>query len=400
MKKTEGYVGKRARDNRWFARVTWTDENGKRIDRRRFGRNEHHAKALLAQMMYSLGLESSTTNVSTPAHTLNPAMPFKALADAYIAHKVTPAQYRNGKKVSGMRSIRTVLIRIQTLKDHFADIAVDRISVSAVERFKAERINTQTVYKTDRSIASVNRELETLRAILRFARNEGIIAASPFEKASSPLISKAMETRRTRVLSEDEETRLLAACDTPRRKHLIPVIIAGIDTGARKGELLALLWSDIDASQRQMTLRSETTKTQQTRVVPMSQRLYSALYDLAVERAGGQHLRGLPKDDSLVFGLTKFQNGWDAACEDAKIDGLRFHDLRASFISRLVERGLTVDQIAQVSGHSDVSTIYKHYLRKTNNTLSIVRDLLDGKDDKHEDSGYIDEYVEQESLLE
>ena len=130
----------------------------------------------------------------------------------------------------------------------------------------------------------------------------------------------------------------------------------------------------------------------------MSQRLYRAIHEMACDRAG-KLLRSLPSDPTPVFGLTKFQNGWDAACSDAKIEDLRFHDLRATFISRLVERGLTVDQIAQISGHSDVSTIYKHYLRKTNNTLSIVRDLLDGKEDKHEDSGYTDEDVDQDPFL-
>src|SRR6266542_3432717 len=135
---------------------------------------------------------------------------------------------------------------------------------------------------------SVSRDIGT-----EGARNEGIIQVSPFERASTPLISKALETRRTRVLSDDEEKRLLAACDTTARRHLIPVIIAAIDTGARKGELLAVRWSDVDSKQRTITLRSETTKTQQTRAVPMSNRLYNALNELACERAG-KLLRSFP----------------------------------------------------------------------------------------------------------
>jgi integrase len=233
-----------------------------------------------------------------------------------------------------------------------------------------------------RNIASVHRELETLRAILRFARNEGIIIASPFERASTPIISKAFETRRTRTLSEEEETRLLAACDSPRRRHLIPVIIAALDTGARKGELLALRWSDIDRRNNRITLRSETTKTQQQRTVPLSNRLYSALSDLANERAG-QLVKKFPSDSSLVFGLTKFQNGWDAACEDAKISDLRFHDLRATFITRRIEQGMLVELVAQLSGHSDVATLYRHYLRKTANALDWAKRLLDSQ--YHED---------------
>jgi integrase len=284
-----------------------------------------------------------------------------------------------------MRSERTVRIRIAVLVSHFGDIPVSNITVASVEKFKATRLNTPTKYDTERNIASVHCELEILRAILRFARNEGIIAASPFERASTPIISKAFETRRTRTLSDAEEIRLLAACDAPRRRHLIPVIIAALDTGARKGELLALHWSDIDRNRDSITLRSETTKTQQQRTVPLSNRLYTALRDLANERAG-QLLKKFPSDSSLVFGLTKFQNGWDAVCEAAKLEDLRFHDLRATFITRRIEQGMPVELVAQLSGHSDVATLYRHYLRKTANALDWAKRLLDGQ--YHEDYSY------------
>src|SRR6266498_2674295 len=72
-----------------------------------------------------------------------------------------------------MRSERTVRIRIAVLVAHFGDIPVSNITVASVEKFKATRLNTPTKYDTERNIASVHRELETLRAILRFARNDG-----------------------------------------------------------------------------------------------------------------------------------------------------------------------------------------------------------------------------------
>jgi integrase len=386
-----GYVGQRKRDGKWFARLTWTDETtGKRIDRTKFGRDRAHAERLLTALIAESNgeaLESPLSAFSEAGQGTASTLTFRQLAQAYSDHKVTAPVYRNGRKISGMRSERTVRIRIAVLVAHFGDVPVSNITAASVEKFKNARLNTPTKYDTERNIASVHRELETLRAILRFARNEGIISASPFERASTPIVSKAFETRRTRTLSEAEETRLLAACDSPKRERLIPVIIAAIDTGARKGELLALRWSDVNNSQDLITLRSEMTKTQQTRTVPLSNRLYKALYDMAVERAGGQYLRGLPKDDGLVFGLTKFQNGWDAACEDAKITDLRFHDLRATFITRRIEQGMPVELVAQLSGHSDVATLYRRYLRKTASALDWAKRLLD--------SQYTEDYPEE-----
>jgi integrase len=381
MAQQQGYVGQRKRDGRWFARLTWKDETtGKRIDRTKFGRDKAHAERLLQQLIAEASgqaIESPLAAFTDQGQGTASPLTFRQLAAAYSEHKVTPAVYRNGRKVSGMRSEQTVRIRIAVLVPHFGDTPVAGITVASVEKFKAARLDTPTKNKTERSIASVHRELETLRAILRFARNEGIIASSPFERASTPIISKAFETRRTRTLSENEEIKLLAACNVKSRQHLIPVIIAAIDTGARKGELLALRWSDVNRSQNLITLRSETTKTQQKRTVPLSNRLYNALYDLASERAGGIRLRGLPRDDGLVFGLTKFQNGWDAACEAAKIEDLRFHDLRATFVMRRIEQGMPVELVAQLSGHSDVATLYRHYLRKTANALDWAKRLLD-----------------------
>lgn len=65
---------------------------------------------------------------------------------------------------------------------------------------------------------------------------------------------------------------------------------------------------------------------------------------------------GLPVNDDLVFNLKKFQNGWDAACDDAKISDLRFHDLRATFATRLISRGMPLEEVAKITGHSQVST--------------------------------------------
>jgi len=226
----------------------------------------------------------------------------------------------------------------------------------------------------------VNRELEQLRAILRFARNEGIIPASPFERASTPLISKADETKRTRILTDDEEARLLEACQKPTRAHLYPIVIAALDTGARKGELLALRWSDVSFERMAITLRAMTTKTLKTRTVPLSNRLAFALHQWAVSKCGYSG-RTFPTTEDRVFPLVKFQNGWDAACEDAKIEDFRFHDLRACWISRMIRNGMPVELVAKISGHTQVSTLYSHYVRTIYDAIRHARSILNRDDD-------------------
>src|SRR5262249_27449356 len=147
----------------------------------------------------------------------------------------------------------------------------------------------------------VNRELEVLRAMLRFAVGEGWLSRSPFQNLSTPLISKADETKRDRILTRDEERRLLAACEAKEREHLKPLIIAALDTGCRKGELLLLTWSDLDFESRTITVRELTCKTLTSRTVPMSVRLTAEL----------QSLRSRFPDRDTVFGIKlKFQHSW------------------------------------------------------------------------------------------
>jgi integrase len=378
-KPNDGYVFQRG--SKWVARVTFTDPaSGKRREQWKTGRNEQHARELLAGMLASL----ESTKIATANPSANTGPLFKEIAAQYSAHKVKPAQYRNDRKVAGMRSVRTVRLRISVLVDYFGDTPVAMITPARIERFKLERLEKPTKNKTERSIASVNRELEVLRAILRFARNEGIIPASPFERASTPIISKADETKRTRVLSPNEETRLLEACKKPTRAHLYPIVVAALDTGARKGELLALRWSDINALERRITLRAMTTKTMQTRIVPLSGRFVVALYQMYGKVEKGKDRGGLPVNDDLVFNLKKFQNGWDAACEDAKIDDLRFHDLRATFATRLIARGMPLEEVSKITGHTQLSTLYAHYIRNTSDAVSRATRLLDGDDDDDE----------------
>jgi integrase len=87
---------------------------------------------------------------------------------------------------------------------------------------------------------------------------------------------------------------------------------------------------------------------------------------------------GLPVSDDLVFNLRKFQNGWDAACEDAKIEDLRFHDLRATFATRLIARGMPLEEVSKITGHTQLSTLYAHYIRNTSDAVSRATRLLDG----------------------
>jgi len=118
------------------------------------------------------------------------------------------------------------------------------------------------------TIASTNRILALLRAVFNFCKREGWLTKSPFEMGD-PLISKADEVKRNRTLSRDEEERLLLTLsDDGPRGHIRPLVVASLDTGCRKSELLSLRWGDIDIEGGVITLQATNVKTLKSRQVP------------------------------------------------------------------------------------------------------------------------------------
>jgi integrase len=366
-KPNEGYVFQRG--NKWVARVTFTDPaTGKRKEQWKTGKTEQHARELLVGMLASLPEQKASLDALNSDNSHSSAPTFKTVAAQYAAHKIKPAVYRENRKIAGLRSERTTRIRLAVLLDYFGEMPIDRITNATVDRFRIERLNTPTQYKhsdgtpKERAIASVNRELELLRSVMLWAVGEGYIQKAP----RAPIV-KAHETKRTRVLSPTEEKKLLKACDTPDRKHIIPVIIFALTTGARANEIKQVKWSDVDLKARTITLRATTTKTNKPRTLPLSERLLSQL--MAMPDA--------PRE-SRIFKMTTWQKSWNAACRDAGIVGLRFHDLRATFITRMIEKGMPVELVAKLSGHADASTLYAHYLRPQSNAVEQARAILDG----------------------
>jgi len=169
-------------------------------------------------------------------------------------------------------------------------------------------------------------------------------------------------------MTRDEETRLLAQC-VGRRNHLRPLVIAAVDTGMRRGELVTLRWSEVKLPARTISTMAFNTKPAKQRVVPISERLFSelqGLYNESPDTVGG-----------LVFGITDNVNkSWRGACKDAGIQGLRFHDLRGTFVSRMIEVGMPAEEVSKLSGHTQIQTLYAHYLRITNETVGRATDLL------------------------
>jgi integrase len=312
-KERTGFVVKR--DGKFYARISYTDANGKRRELMRKAEDKPAAKKLLKELTKQLDQPDTARQQRIEGDKLT----FAQLADQYQEARIIPPQYQGDKKIAGLRSWKHLLSLLKALRNHFGKKRVREITVADLEAFKRALLKTPTRYGRERSIANVNRELALLRAMLNYAKRQGWIQLNPFENGDD-LVSQAHENKRDKILSAFEEEKLLAVC-VDKRTHLRPLIIAALDTGCRRGELFSLKWSDVDLAARVIRLRAFTTKTAKSREVPITHRL-------AIEL---ERLKSDVSDDTLVFTCGDVKRSFATACRLAGIEGLHFHGTGCKF---------------------------------------------------------------------
>ena len=333
------------RDKKLYARVQFTDENGRKRDLWRKAESRTHARELIRKLLREVD-EGGTQALDAARMT------FAELADYYLENFLVEAHYTNGIKDSGLRSLATPKGQLKTLRANFGRRKLRELTHDNIRSFKAMRLQTPTVHNRRRSITSVNRELALLRRVFNVAVRQQWLQKNPFASGES-LISAAAEVKRERFLSRNEEARLLAAISSePKRAHLKGLVLIALDCALRRNEITTLAWSDCDLIRKTITVRAFNAKSARSRLVAMTTRVYEFL------RQQRETSQGL---DSLVFGGIKdAKRSFTSACRLAEISDFRFHDCRATAITRMLRSGLPVTEVMRISGHSTLSafTIY------------------------------------------
>jgi integrase len=244
-------------------------------------------------------------------------------------HEVTPTKRGAVRERYAIHQLR---------KHRLAGLRLEAFSPAIVALYRDERL--LTVCGT-----TLRRELAVLHHCLEIAGREWNLPISG--KAVSSIRLPALPPKRYRRIAADAEARLWHALTRSGPAYLKPLVSVAIETGMRRGELLALRWSDIDMGRRTAWL--ERTKNGQSRLVPLS--------PVALE-----NLASLPRSGDRVFPVSAnaVRLAWERMRSRANVPGVRFHDLRHEAVSRFFEMGLTIAEVASVSGHSDLRML-GHY---------------------------------------
>lgn len=342
------------RDGHWYARIRWTDDDGRERDKWYPARNKSNAAELVEQKLNELRQHGGQ---SIEAEGLT----FADYAADFEKDYLVPALIVNGIKISGRKSLVGVDAQMNALKDFFGKKKLSRIRYGDVRAFRSERLKKPVVrikkaakgkkvcVERPRKLATVNRELQLLRRMFNVALRAGLIIKNPFH-CGDALIMASAEDSRDRTLSHDEEARLLLACEAEdqqtrqRWTHLRPIIITAVETAMRRGEIFSLERRDINLVNGMIVVRAENSKTMKARNVPITPRLRGEL-----ERV----MKSLPDEpNQRIFDFGTVKKSFISVCVKAKVTGLRFHDLRHTAITRMIAAGIPAPEAMKISGHT------------------------------------------------
>ncbi|MEP7305934.1 MAG: site-specific integrase [Acidobacteriota bacterium] len=298
-----------------------------------------------------LGLPASlrpSLEVLTVGHLLD------RYRERHIVH--TADEERQGYKIGAIT--RTEVMKADGRVSPFGQWLVSDVNADALERLRETR-RVRGVHKraTGSNIVggqvAANRDLRLLRAAFNWAIKVGCVEHSPFKRGTVSAVTLAKDTARSRRLQQGEAELLLAACGT----HLRDLVEAALETGCRRGELLSLQWNQIQLTRRpELWLPGNKTKIGKARRIPISSRLEAIL-----------RTRRLGPDDepfpatAYVFGnelgqrVLGVKTAWRLACARARIQDLRFHDLRREAGSRWMEAGVPLATIQRWLGHTNIA---------------------------------------------
>lgn len=215
-----------------------------------------------------------------------------------------------------------------------------------------------------RAPSTINRELSVLRHSLHLAaRWKNETGLSRYRLADWEPLRESQSARQAVFLTTEQVSRLLGAAHARASRGGLnerqgeAVVRLALETGARLGEILALGWEDLEGNG---VVRIRTEKNGPDRWVQLSDSTVQLLESFRDGRNGS----------GLVFpsGFTGVQRVdirrfWDAVRKAAKVEHIRFHDLRHTAASEMLRRGFLLREVQYVLGHTTarMTERYAHF---------------------------------------
>ncbi len=307
------------------------------------------------------------------AHGRDPTMGLDGATKGVTLRQFLEIDYSPWAKANRPRSASASLDRLERCFIKWYDYPLTTISTAQLESWKTERLQAGC------RPATVLRDLAGLSAVLSHAVRIERLADNVMRRVEKPRLDRTPNVRfldpeeetRLRLALAERDDRLKAARDsgnawrhrrhrTPRPglphygDHMTPAILISLNTGLRRGELLALRWKDINFRLAVLSVQATSAKTGQTRHVPLND---EAVKTLKQWRTQNQDVSGI---DKVFSATTSFKTAWAGILKAATVKRFRWHDLRHHFASRLVQADVNLNTVRELLGHGSLAMTLRY----------------------------------------
>ena len=266
-------------------------------------------------------------------------------------HAVKKASYKSFKS------------HVRNLNLFFGDYTLMDITPKLINEYKLKR-------KTDGvKPGSINRELATLKKAFNLALKEWEwVRENPTSKVSL----EEEDNKRDRWLTFEEEDRLLEVCHPPWMKE---IVLFALNTGMRLGEILALRWGDVDLLRKTVVVMKSKNKDRRT--IPINEKAFDLLETKAKVRSIKTDLVFFSQNHSMIVNCEASRFFHDTVVK-AQIEDFRFHDLRHTAATRMIQAGKDLYKVQRLLGHKS-PMMTQRYAHHYSESLRDAVEVLDNR---------------------
>jgi integrase len=276
--------------------------------------------------------------------------------------------------------------RATALLKEFGDIPLPGFTTKLLEQYQTRRLNEykkprkkvkdEEKLKTEKPMpekpkekikpATVNRDIALLKHMFVKAVEWGMVSENICRGISRVKLLPE-NNGRLKFLNKGECFKLINTCPP----HLKPIVVTALNTGMRRGEIFGLTWEQVDLAHGFILL--DVTKNGERREIPINVTLRAELERLAMSNLDGyRHVF----HDKAGKPYTDIKRSFLGACKKAGITDFHFHDLRHTFASQLVMKGVDITTVSRLLGHKGLTMTLRYaHLAPSHNVKAL--EILD-----------------------